>query len=220
MPRRARDPSRRPPPLRSSSSASSNASPGHVEHDLAEHLHEAAVRVEREALVLRLLRQPVHRRVVHPEVEDRVHHPGHRERRAGAHGDEQRVALVAELLAHLGLERLERRRDLVHQALGQPVAAGHVGVAGLGGDREPGRYRQAELGHLGEVRSLASEQVLLLLRALLEGVHILHWITFRASVRWRCGRARTSLPRPVRRASPTCQPSTTMVFARRSWRPW
>ena len=59
-----------------------------VEDDLAEHLHEAAIRVVRETLVLRLLREALDGIVVEPEVQDRVHHAGHRERRAGAHGNE------------------------------------------------------------------------------------------------------------------------------------
>ena len=147
---------------------------GDVEHDLAEHLDEAAVRVVGEALVVGLLRQPADGRVVEPEVEDRVHHPGHRERRTGAHGHEERVGVVAEALAHLLLERRERLGDLVHQAVGQHVVGVHVRVAGLGGDREAGRDRQAELGHLGEVGALAAEQELLLLRALFEGVDVLH----------------------------------------------
>ena len=35
-----------------------------------------------------------------------------------------------------------------------------VDVADLGGDREPGRHRQAGVGHLGEARAFAAEQVL------------------------------------------------------------
>ncbi len=83
---------------------------GHVEHDLAEHLHEAAVGVEGEPLVAGLLREPAHGVVVEAEVEDRVHHPGHRERRTRAHRHEQRVGGRAELLAHLRLERVRGRR--------------------------------------------------------------------------------------------------------------
>jgi hypothetical protein len=35
-----------------------------------------------------------------------------------------------------------------------------VEVAGVGGDREPGRHRQAGVGHLGQARALAAERVL------------------------------------------------------------
>jgi hypothetical protein len=55
--------------------------------------------------------------------------------------------------------------DLVVEA-GGPAAL-HVGTAGVGGDGEPGRHRQAEhRGHLGQVGALAPEQVLELHRRL------------------------------------------------------
>jgi hypothetical protein len=50
----------------------------------------------------------------------------------------------------------------------------HVDLAGLGGDREAGRHREPEVGHLGQVRSLAAEEELLVPVALLEGVDVLH----------------------------------------------
>ena len=65
------------------------------------------------------------------------------------------------------------RRDLVHEAGRQLVAQRHVGVARLGRDREAGRYRQAEVRHLGEVGALAAEQVLLVAAALFERVDVL-----------------------------------------------
>ena len=79
---------------------------GDVEDDLAEHLHEPAVRVVREALVVRLLGEALHGVVVEPEVEDGVHHPGHRERRAGTDRHEQRIDGVAEALVHFLFEHL------------------------------------------------------------------------------------------------------------------
>ncbi len=50
--------------------------------------------------------------VVEAEVEDGVHHAGHGGARARAHGDEQRIAHVAELLAGAAFERLQRIVDL------------------------------------------------------------------------------------------------------------
>ena len=49
---------------------------------------------------------------------------------------------------------------------------GEVGATGLGGDGEARRYRQAEVGHLGEVGALAAEQVLHVLVAVGEVVHV------------------------------------------------
>ena len=41
------------------------------------------------------------------------------------------------------------------------------------GDGEAGGNRQAEAGHLGEVRPLAAQEVLLILVSLTEAVHVL-----------------------------------------------
>ena len=49
----------------------------HAHHDVAVHLQEAAIRIPGEARVVRLLRHNLDHGVVHPEVQDRIHHPGH-----------------------------------------------------------------------------------------------------------------------------------------------
>src|SRR3954447_1405258 len=64
--------------------------------DVAEHLDEAPVGVPREPVVLRRLCQAFDRPVVHPEVQDRVEHPGHGFAGAAADADEKRVVIVAE----------------------------------------------------------------------------------------------------------------------------
>ena len=110
-----------------------------VEDDLAEHLDEAAVGVVAEALVAGAADDALKGLVVQAEVEDGVHHARHRELGARADGDEQRVARIAELLAGLLLDVLERLEDLIPEALREasPLAV-VVLVAGLGRDREAG----------------------------------------------------------------------------------
>ena len=66
-----------------------------VEHRLAEHLDQPPVGVPGEPLAAGLLGQALHRLVVEPDVEDRLHHAGHRELRSGAHRHQQRVVGVA-----------------------------------------------------------------------------------------------------------------------------
>ncbi len=155
-----------------------------AEHDPAVHRDEPAVRVVGEALVTGRRGEALHALVVEPEVEDGVHHPGHRELGAGAHADEQRVGGIAEVAAHLLLQLGDLGGDLPVELL-RP-AAGQVGAAGVGGDREPARHRQAQhAGHLGEVGTLAAEEVLHLHgRAavlVIEGVDVGHG----AGVYWR-----------------------------------
>ena len=150
---------------------------GDAAHDVAEHLHEAPVGVPREALVAGARGEALDRVVVEPEVEDRVEHAGHRLARARAHGDEQRVVGVAELLAGGRLEARERLVDLRRRVpSGSSRPALHVGDARLGRDREARRdaVGAEDPRHLGDVRALAAEQVAHLARALGEVVDPLH----------------------------------------------
>ena len=128
-------------------------------HDLAVHLDQAAVGVVGEARVAGRRSQALDRDVVEAEVEDRVHHPRHRDRRARAHRDEQRIGRVAEALARLLLERRDVRADLVVEARRHLLAARHVGATRVGRDREPGRHGDAERRHLGETDALAAEEL-------------------------------------------------------------
>ena len=132
----------------------------HVHDDPAEHLDEAAVGVPAEALVAGELDQPGEGLLVEPEVEDGVHHPGHRELGAGADAHEERVRGIAEALAGPPLDLAHRLEDVVPEAVRELLARGEVVVAGGGRDREAGRRRQARAGHLGEAGALAAEQVL------------------------------------------------------------
>src|SRR2546427_13202036 len=55
-----------------------------VEHHVAVHLDEAAIGVVGEAGVLRAGDEPLHGLIVQAEVQDRLHHPRHRDRRRGS----------------------------------------------------------------------------------------------------------------------------------------
>ena len=130
-----------------------------AEHHVGIHLDEAAVAVVGEARIARAGGEALHGRVVEAEIENGVHHAGHGGARAGAHGDEQRIGGIAECGADCAADLGQRRLDLGLEACGQLAAAGVVGGADLGGDREARRNRQAEARHLGEVGALAAQQV-------------------------------------------------------------
>ena len=136
------------------------AARGNVHHDPPEHRDEPAVRVPAEALVAGQRDEALERLLVEAEVEDGVHHPGHRELGAGADAHEERVLRVAEALAGALLDLPHRLEDVVPEPVGQLLAGGEVVVARFGRDREAGRGRQAGLRHLGEPGALAPEQVL------------------------------------------------------------
>ena len=131
-----------------------------LQHDVAEHLHEAAVAVVGEPAVLRAGLQPLDRGVVQPQVEDGVHHARHRELRARAHRDEQRVVGRPERRARRLLQPAHVGHHLVLDRLRELAALGVPEVAGRRRDREPGRHGQPGVGHLRQARALAAEDVL------------------------------------------------------------
>ena len=126
--------------------------------DVREHLDEAAIGVPREAGVLGLLDEAVDGLVVQAEVQNRIHHAGHRHGSTGTDGDEQRIFRIADLLSDTVLKIETILVDRVENAF-RPYVAG-VGVlhARLTGNRESRRNGKADVGHLGEVRALAAER--------------------------------------------------------------
>jgi hypothetical protein len=131
-----------------------------AEHDVRIHRDEAAIAVEGEALVAGILGDRGDGRVVEAEVEHRVHHARHRGAGAGAHRDEKRILRIAEGAAGKPSDEGEGGLDLGLKIVGIGAAVVVVIGADLGGDGEAGRHRQSEVGHLGEVRALAAEEVL------------------------------------------------------------
>src|SRR4029077_992267 len=142
-----------------------------VDH-LAVHLNQAAVGIVREPLVACRAREALQRLVVEPEVQDRVHHPRHRDRGARADRDEQRVARVAERFARLPLQRLEVMVDLVREPIRQRCGVRSVRAARIGRDREARRARNAQLRHLGEPDALPAEELTASLGRLVEVIDV------------------------------------------------
>ena len=131
----------------------------HAHDHVAVHLDEPAVTIPGEPLVLRGLDQRQHGFIVEAEVQNRVHHAGHRIAGAGPDGDQQRHGgLIAEFGAHdfldLGDAGFHHRR----QCLGIGLFVGVIIGADLGGDGKARGHRQSDAGHFGEVRAFAAQQ--------------------------------------------------------------
>jgi hypothetical protein len=132
-----------------------------AEHDPSVHRDEPAVAVVREPLVRRDSGETLHALIVEAEVEDRVHHARHRELGSRPHADQQRIAGVAQLATHRLFELGDVSGDLGIEPR-RPTTL-HVRPARIGGDRESGRDRQLQhAGHLGQIRPLAAEEILVL----------------------------------------------------------
>ena len=127
------------------------------------HLDEPAVAVPRKAGIAACFSEPLHRLVVEAEVEDRVHHAGHRDRRARADRDEQRVRRIAQLFAHGLFDMRDAFGHRILQPVGEVAAQVEIAQALFGRDRESGRDRQADARHFGKVRALAAGDGLVLL---------------------------------------------------------
>jgi hypothetical protein len=85
--------------------------------DVTEHLDEPTVCIPGETLVAGDVGESDNGLVVHPEVEDGVHHSRKRRGSAGANGNEERILGVTELLAHQGLETIKVLQDLLLEPL-------------------------------------------------------------------------------------------------------
>ena len=79
---------------------------------------------------------------------------------------------ITEPATDVVLQLPQCHRDLHSQLTGR-AALRQVLPARLRRDGEPGRHRQPQLGHLGQVRALTTQQVLLILIALGEVEYVL-----------------------------------------------
>ena len=131
----------------------------HAQHHVAEHLDEAAVAVVGKAPVAAVAGQALHGFVVEAEIQDRVHHAGHRGPCPGAHGNQQGVLGIAEGGTDDGLNP---GKGFLHLNFEFFRVASIVVVkmaADFGGDGKAGWHRQAQRRHLGEVGPLAAQKV-------------------------------------------------------------
>ena len=138
------------------------------------HLDQATVGVMREARIAGRRGEAGDGLVAETDVEDRVHHPGHRHGRSGTDGDQQRIGRIAEALAGPLLEAPNVIVDLLLEPLREALDAIHVGATCLRRDRETRRDRHAERRHLCEADPLAAKKVTPAVAGLVEGVDVAH----------------------------------------------
>ena len=131
---------------------------GNAKNHATEHLHQAAIGVEDKPGIIGALDKPLGDSVVEPEIENGVHHSGHRELRARAAGHQQRTFRIAERLACGPLELAQGIKLLLPHTVGELFAGRQVGIAAFGRHREARRHRHAKAGHVGQIRALAAEQ--------------------------------------------------------------
>src|SRR6185312_14470153 len=83
-----------------------------AEYHVSIHLNEAAIAIEGEPRIPRQLGQSLNGLVVEAEIQDRVHHAGHRSTGTGTHGHEQRTLFVAEAARNAVADCTEGAHDI------------------------------------------------------------------------------------------------------------
>ena len=130
------------------------------------HLDKTPVAVIGKALIARAGRQSLDRLVVKPEIQDRVHHAGHRDPRPRAHRNQKRLLRIAKDRSGLVTDIGDRICDLRGQSVRIFAVIFIKRRAHFGGDGKTGRHRDAKIAHLGQIGALAAEQVFHFRRAL------------------------------------------------------
>ena len=120
-----------------------------VEHHVAEHRDESAIAIPCESFVAGPCGKALYGRVVEPEIEDRLHHPGHRDARTRAHRHEEGALGIAEGKPRRRLQLGEVRENFLPEAIGQTPIAPVVLGPRFGRDRETRRHGDPEVRHLG-----------------------------------------------------------------------
>ena len=128
--------------------------------DVRVHLDEAAVAVICKTGVRSLLCQTFNSLVVQAQVQDGIHHAGHRLTCTGTNGNQQRVLDIAELLASLLFQDSHVLEDVSLDLIVDLTVVSIVLGAGFGGDGEALRNRHAGMGHFCQTSALAAQNVL------------------------------------------------------------
>ncbi len=115
------------------------------------HLKETAVGVPGELCIAGLLGKCFNDFVVNPEIEDGVHHAGHRLTRPGANGEEKRILEIPKFLPHGLFDLGNIRLDFGIQSLGILLTVIVVVGANFRRDGETSRNGNSDTAHFGEV---------------------------------------------------------------------
>ncbi len=136
--------------------------------DIGEHLDEATIRVVSKTRIVGQFREAFDGDVIQAEVQNRVHHSGHRNACAGANGNEERICVVAKGFADDFFSFMKRAEDLILDFLTDLFPVLIVLRASFGGDGESRRNRHSDCSHVAKVCAFTAKQVFQSERALFE----------------------------------------------------
>jgi hypothetical protein len=123
-------------------------------HHLGETLHQAPVAVPGQTWIAGTADDRLDGDVVDPDIEQGLHHSGHRHRGAAAHRDQQRPAASAEAQPALALDVADAFGQCIAQ-FARRTAGRLLEMAGKAGRQNKGlRHRQTGSSHGGQVAGL------------------------------------------------------------------
>ena len=131
---------------------------GNAEGNMTKHVQQPAERVEYETLSGHLP-EPFDRFLGETEIENRIHHAGHRELRTRTHRNKQRLIDVAELPAGRFTDGVQGASDFVPQGIGSLAPMFEITAARFGCHGKARWHRQPEPGHFRKIRTFATKQI-------------------------------------------------------------
>ena len=126
-------------------------------HHSAKHVDEPAIRIVYETFITTLSHQTFCHFIVQADIQDSVHHAGHREFSTGAAGNQQRIFGIAEFLASPFLNRFEGNKNLIPHPFWE-IAGNLKSIAGFGRDGQSGGHWHTSACHIPKVGTLAAQQ--------------------------------------------------------------
>ena len=127
-----------------------------LHHNASVHLKETTVGVPRELRIASLLGKRFNNLVVNAEVENGIHHAGHRLTCAGADGKQKRILQITKLLAHGLFDLGNIGLNLGVERLGVFLTVGVIVGANFGCNSEPSGNGNSNAAHFGKIGAFAA----------------------------------------------------------------
>ena len=125
-------------------------------HNASVHLEETTVGVPRKLCIAGLLGKRFNNLVVNPEIENSIHHAGHRLTGTGAHRKQKGILEITKFFAHGLFDLGNICLNLGIESLGVFLTVVVIISANFSGDRETSRNGNSNAAHFGKIGALTA----------------------------------------------------------------
>ena len=123
------------------------------------HHQETTIRVIGKSFVIGSFGQTFNGFIIQTEVQNGIHHTGHRNAGAGTNREEQRVVGITEFFAHNFFNTGNGITNLIFQIGGILMVIVVIVGADFGRNRKSGRHRQTDLVHFRKVGTFTAQEI-------------------------------------------------------------